>query len=405
MVNKLTKILLALITCVAVVLGVLMFSYKEKADLPTVTLTGDLYYDKNFISWIEDNAIEDYFEPINPLMSADYVIGNLVQTIGKEDKKAEEEGEPATVEFPNSYLEAIAQRYSDLGFNFFTCANAQSNRKGFEAIENTNKILDSLKLGHTGINSTEEDMDKLSIAKVGDARIAILSYTAILYDNADYDEDDEHDFSVNMLLDEHDNFDSTHKRQLKNLVAEAKEKADIIVVAMNWGEEYTYEIDSKQMVLTNYLNSLGVDMIIGNHPHIAQKADILTNAEGKKTYVFYSLGSLITARVAHASESVDETGVNMAQTSAVVQFDLGKNEEGKTVMENVRVIPVVNHYEKGYKNFQLIPLSEYTSSMASKHAQHNYTSSFSPKYLWDQYHALFDATGMLYEGKINVEEE
>ena len=71
-----------------------------------------------------------------------------------------------------------------------------------------------------------------------------------------------------------------------------------------------------------------------HHPHIAQKADILTNAEGKKTYVFYSLGSLVTARVAHASESVDETGVNMAQTSAIVQFDLVKDEEEKCDVEN-----------------------------------------------------------------------
>lgn len=407
MINKLTKILLALILCVSAVLAYMWFTYVEpENDAITVTLTGDIYYDLNFTSWIEENAFEDYFEQIQPLLQSDLTIGNLVQTIGTTNATTEdEEGNKELTEFPNSYIETLTTGYKGIGFDFLTCANMQSRKKGFEAIGHTIDVLDEQKIGHTGIYKDEESQSVITIKKVKDAKVAILSYTTKVYDSVvDDDDDEERTYDVNVILDEDGNLDTAHKKKIKSDVAYAKEKADIVLVAVNWGDEYTYNINQNQIVITNYLNSLGVDMIIGNHPHISQKTDILTNANGEKTYVFYSLGSLISARCARAGEAVDETGVNMAQVSSVVTFNLVEGDEDFEI-DNVKVVPVVNHYEKGYDNFKLIPLSEYTSSMANKHAQSQYSSNFTTSWLWEQYHSLYDANNLLSEETINPTEE
>ncbi|MDO4467782.1 MAG: CapA family protein [Bacillota bacterium] len=408
MINKLTKILIVLIACVSVLLGFLWFKYQEPdSNAIRVTCTGDIYYDLNFTGWIEENAFEDYFEPIQPLLKSDLTIGNLVQTIGTSDAtKENEEGEKEITEFPNSYLETLTTAYKGLGFDFFTCANMQSRRKGREAINHTLDVLDENKLGHTGINRSQEEQETIAIKKARDAKVAILSYTTKVYDSAVYEEDydEEITYDVNVILDEDGNFDMAHKKKIKQDVAYAKEKADVVLVAMNWGNEYTYNIDQNQIVITNYLNSLGVDMIIGNHPHISQKADVLTNANGEKTYVFYSLGSLINAGYAKPGDVVDETGVNMAQASSVVTFELVPGEEGYE-MDNVKVIPVINHYEKGYDNFQLIPLREYTDTQASKHAQSKYSANFNTRWFWEQYHALYDTYKLLSEERVNAEKE
>ena len=40
---------------------------------------------------------------------------------------------------------------------------------------------------------------------------------------------------------------------------------------MHWGTEFTLEIDDEQKEALSFLNSLGVDIIVGSHPHTMQK--------------------------------------------------------------------------------------------------------------------------------------
>ena len=60
---------------------------------------------------------------------------------------------------------------------------------------------------------------------------------------------------------------------------------------MHWGTEYSFRVDYKQEEIANYLSSLGVDLIIGAHPHVIQTVESIN--EGK-TFVVYSLGNFIS---------------------------------------------------------------------------------------------------------------
>lgn len=84
------------------------------------------------------------------------------------------------------------------------------------------------------------------------------------------------------------------EERVKTDVEAIKDQVDIIIVAMHWGVEYILEPNAKELEIAKFLNELGVDIVIGNHAHCIQPIDVLINAEGKETTVFYALGNLIS---------------------------------------------------------------------------------------------------------------
>ncbi len=73
-----------------------------------------------------------------------------------------------------------------------------------------------------------------------------------------------------------------------------KDRADVIIVAMHWGEEYNLDITEEQREIANYLSSLGVNIIIGTHPHVVEPVEYINNGD---TLVIYSLGNFISGQI------------------------------------------------------------------------------------------------------------
>ncbi|MBI4407945.1 MAG: CapA family protein [Candidatus Kerfeldbacteria bacterium] len=64
--------------------------------------------------------------------------------------------------------------------------------------------------------------------------------------------------------------------------------ADVIIVSMHNGAEYTETISSSQSNFAHTAIDYGADLVIGHHPHVVQRME---EYQGK--YIFYSLGNLI----------------------------------------------------------------------------------------------------------------
>ena len=90
-------------------------------------------------------------------------------------------------------------------------------------------------------------------------------------------------------------------------IEKVRDKADIIIVAMHWGTEYSLGVDDDQARIAKYLSSLGVQLIIGAHPHVVEPVEFIN--EGK-TLVIYSLGNFISDQ--EGTERL--TGLEMAVT-------------------------------------------------------------------------------------------
>jgi poly-gamma-glutamate synthesis protein (capsule biosynthesis protein) len=79
-------------------------------------------------------------------------------------------------------------------------------------------------------------------------------------------------------------------------VKQAKQISDVVVVAMHWGTEYQDFPNKQQQQYAQQLADLGVDIVIGNHPHVLQPPTWLDGKDGHKTFVWYSLGNYISSQ-------------------------------------------------------------------------------------------------------------
>lgn len=75
---------------------------------------------------------------------------------------------------------------------------------------------------------------------------------------------------------------------LRQLIAEAKTNADIVVVSFHWGWEYVDQPNQNQIDLAHKSVDAGADLIIGHHPHWVQ-----TIEEYGDGLIFYSLGNFV----------------------------------------------------------------------------------------------------------------
>ena len=171
------------------------------------------------------------------------------------------------------------------GFNTILHATNHALDKGLSGIENT------LNFWHTkypninvlGINETKEDVDKIYVYQQDGFKIAILNYT---FSTNGISLPKKKPYVVNMLSVD----------RVTNDIKKAKEVADMVVVCPHWGTEYTYTPDGLQKKYTELFSTLGVDLVIGTHPHVLEPVEVIKNNDGHNMLVYYSLGNFISCQ-------------------------------------------------------------------------------------------------------------
>lgn len=69
---------------------------------------------------------------------------------------------------------------------------------------------------------------------------------------------------------------------------------DMRIMYIHWGTEYELQHNAFQQGVGQWIADLGIDLIIGGHPHVVQDYQVLTAADGRKVPVMYSLGNLVS---------------------------------------------------------------------------------------------------------------
>lgn len=137
-------------------------------------------------------------------------------------------------------------------------------------------------------------------------------------------------------------------------IAKVKDKADVIIVAMHWGTEYSLGVDYSQEHISEYLASLGVNIIIGAHPHVVEPVEYINDG---KTFVIYSLGNLIS------DQEGDErlTGLMM---SLIIKKVVNIDDTVTVTIESPRAeLTYTKSYYGGKRNFKVYPYPQVDSSL------------------------------------------
>ena len=144
--------------------------------------------------------------------------------------------------------------------------------------------------------------------------------------------------------------------ELENNISEMKKQsADIIAVYIHWGEEYQLTQNAKQKEIAQKLCDMGVDVIIGGHPHVVQPMDLLTSTDGKhKTVCVYSVGNFLS------NQRRNLMGLKTGHTEdgLILEMTFSKYSDGTVIFESVDAIPTWVHlYSQGGKKVHsIVPL-------------------------------------------------
>lgn len=173
---------------------------------------------------------------------------------------------------PSAYVDAMR----DAGFNTISLASNHSLDKGEKGILNTVKYFKTTNTLYSGINDSEEMRNNFIIKEKNNITYTMLSYTTITNGL-------QVPSGKSYLLNLYD------KEQVKKDIEAVRDKVDVLIVAMHWGTEYINMPNEEEKEIAEYLSSLGVDIVIGNHPHILQPITKIGD-----TIVMYSLGNFIS---------------------------------------------------------------------------------------------------------------
>lgn len=293
-----------------------------------------------------------FYENIkNDISSADIAVINQETILG--GSEFEYKGYPCF----NSPWE-IGTAAIDAGFDIFTCATNHAMDVGFAGIEQECKFFDSHpEVVHVGSNDTEEDYNAITYYTKNDIKFAILNYT---YGTNGIPLPKDKPWAVNMM----------DKDKITSDVNTAKENADVVIVFPHWGTENSTSVSSYQEEYTKLFSDLGVDIVIGSHPHVLQPVEWVENeTTGKKMLVYYSLGNFIS----------HQTSLNQL-CGGMAKITIEKNN-GEISITSAKLTPVVSWYRStsGAYNFSVYKLSDYTDELAEQHHQKGAT----PKYFTD----------------------
>ena len=143
-----------------------------------------------------------------------------------------------------------------------------------------------------------------------------------------------------------------YKEQVKADIEKVRKKVDVLIVAMHWGVEYTHTPTEYEKDMAAYLASLGVDIIIGTHPHVVQPVAWIDD-----TLVIYSLGNFISAQYQNRSTCLNYKCTVGLMTSLKIEKDI-HNDDVKVKITDVDNELIYNYYNQAsWRDFKVIPFS------------------------------------------------
>ncbi|WP_353097522.1 CapA family protein [Tissierella praeacuta] len=232
----------------------------------------------------------------------------------------------------------------ETGFDILSTANnhcLDQGKKGIiQTIDNINEY------GMKNMGTYKEPNDNILIEEVEDVKIGLLSYTYGLngMDNALSKE--ELSYMINRIDEE----------KIKNDIEKVKSLGtDLVVVFIHWGNEYQREPSDYQLELGSKMVEWGANIILGSHPHVIQKTEII-NKDGKDNFIIYSMGNFLSnQRKENTDNSYTEDGV-------MVNLNIEKDfSSGETIIKSIDYIPtwVYRHRENGKLSYEILPIDDY----------------------------------------------
>ncbi len=236
----------------------------------------------------------------------------------------------------------------DAGFNLVSLATNHTVDSGEQAVLNSRKYWNSKEnVVAIGSYSSDEEKQELEskVYEINNITYGFLNYS---YGTNGLPIPNNHKYLINLWP--YTNEYESYKEIIKSDVEKLRDKVDVLIVAMHWGVEYTHTPTDYEIDQAKYLSSLGVDIIIGTHPHVIQPV-----AWVDKTLVFYSLGNFISAQYQNDGSCYNYKCMVGLMPSLTITKTV-KKDSTEIEIGNIKNELIYTYYSN-WSNFKVIPFS------------------------------------------------
>jgi len=262
--------------------------FETRTEL-TLTSVGDLI-NHVYLAQSKDSL---YAQMADRVFGADVTMANLECPIVPSTKKAFI-FDP-TVPPPLSYdVEnfSVVKGYQGKKFSFMATACNHSLDFGPEGVDGTIKFLNEEGIANNGINADEKTAFRATIIEKNGFKLGVVAYTFGLNG---YRPTSDRPHIVN-LMKLNDGVTANDFSQLEKQIEFCRnQEVDFVIAHLHWGLEHEFYPIPEQIEFGHHVAELGVDVIIGHHPHVLQPMELYRTKRDSQRLVpiYYSLGNLV----------------------------------------------------------------------------------------------------------------
>ena len=298
-----------------------------------------------------------YFAPY--VSEVDYAAANLETTLSGLNNGYKYQGYPR-FNCPDGVVEGL----KTAGFDLLLTANNHTYDTGEAGFLRTLQVVDEAELDRIGTHTDQEEK-RYIVRDVNGIKVGMICYT---YETEDGDPNRKSLNGIPMsekaggLINSfhYDRLDEFYTHLDTQLKAMEGEGAQATIVFVHWGNEYQLKENDAQRAMAQGMCDLGVDVIIGGHPHVVQPVELLTASEDEAhhTVCLYSMGNAVSNQRTEQIPSAK----GYTEDGVLFEVQFAKYSDGTVLLEEVALLPtwvnLTRSEESGKTVYEIIPLDK-----------------------------------------------
>ncbi|NCU28530.1 MAG: hypothetical protein EOM85_02575 [Candidatus Moranbacteria bacterium] len=236
-----------------------------------IYFVGDIMLDRGVLNSVNKNFngnFSEIFKNIPELKDADILFGNLEGPVS-------DVGNNVGSKYSFRMNPTVLSVLKEVGFDIFSFANNHIGDWNITAFNDTLRRLEEKNILVTGAGFDKNQASLPTVSEKNGTRFGFLGFSDV---GPKWMESKDNKSGI--LLADDPNF--------SNIISNAKEMVDVLIVSVHFGEEYEKVHNKRQEKIAHIAIDSGADMVIGHHPHVIQDIEYY-----KEKPIFYSLGNFV----------------------------------------------------------------------------------------------------------------
>ena len=252
----------------------------------------------------------------------------------------------------------------NVGFDMMLTANNHSYDTSLVGYKRTLEVVRGLGMETLG-SYASADETKWTIVELNGIQVGMLCYTYANYDT----DDGRPSLNGNAPISEvglcnyftYDNLDGFYAEVDTYLEEMADAGAEATMMYIHWGVEYILSPNANQTTIAQGLCDLGIDVIVGSHPHVVQPVELLqsnTDAD-HKTVCLYSMGNAVSNQRLGNIKSI---GTAHTEDGVLFSVTFEKYSDGTVYLADTDLLPCWVYRDVSYYpgSYTILPLDQDT---------------------------------------------